>query len=119
MTTSRKVFYPHQGEPGPAVCPLCAYSAVLTEPQTGDLADDWPLFAAALSDWHDGETGTVICPNCGSAITINEWTWHGEWPIAVGHLGFTFWNWPTLHPEFVDQLGTRLGHRVVTTRGKT
>jgi hypothetical protein len=51
----------------------------------------------ALADWCDGGPGTVICPNNSSAIAINEWQWQGDWPIAVGHLGFTFWNWPLLH----------------------
>jgi len=41
-----------------------------------------------------------------------------DWPIAVGHLGFTFWNWPRLDPGFVSQLGRELGHRVEVTRGK-
>jgi hypothetical protein len=27
-------------------------------------------------------------------------------------------NWPMLNPGFVDEIGGRLGHRVVTTRGK-
>jgi hypothetical protein len=56
--------------------------------------------------------------NNGSVISVNEWQWRGDWPIAVGHLGFTFWNWPLLHPNFVGQIGDQLGHRVVTTRGK-
>jgi hypothetical protein len=63
-------------------------------------------------------SGTVLCQNCGSAITINEWKWQGDWPIVVGHLGFKFWNWPLLHTNFVRQIGDRLGHRVVVTRGR-
>jgi hypothetical protein len=118
VTTGRAVFYPIQGEPGPAVCPLCGYSVALMDPETGEMTDDWQLFGNALADWHDGGPGTVTCPNNGSAIAINEWQWQGNWPIAVGHLGLTFWNWPLLHPNFVGRIGDRLGHRVVTTRGK-
>jgi hypothetical protein len=113
-----EVFYPVQGEPGPAVCPLCGYSVVLIDLQTGETTEAWQLFDDALADWHDGGLGTVACPNDGSAIAINEWRWQGSWPIAVGCLGFTFWGWPDLHPDFVGQIGDRLGHRVVTTRGK-
>jgi hypothetical protein len=118
MTIGRTVFYPFQGEPGPAVCPLCGYSVALIDSETGEMTNDRQLFVAAITDWHSGGPGAVACPNCGSAIAINEWKWQGEWPIAVGHLGFTFWNWPSLHPDFVGQMGDRLGHRVVTTRGK-
>ena len=36
---------------------------------------------------------------------------------AVGHLGFEFWNWPILNTDLVSEIGSRLGHRVVVTRG--
>jgi hypothetical protein len=88
------------------------------DPETEEMTADWQLFGDALADWHDGGPGIVNCPNNGSAIAINEWQWRGNWPIAVGHLGFTFWNWPLLHANFVGQIGDQLGHRVVTTRGK-
>jgi hypothetical protein len=118
VTTGRTVFYPIQGAPGPAVCPLCRFAVTLTDPETGQMTDDWQLFSDALTDWHEGGPGMVHCPSNGSAITINEWQWQGEWPIAVGYLGFTFWNWPMLHSDFVRQVGRHLGHRVVVTRGK-
>jgi len=118
VTTGRTVFYPIQGVPGPAVCPLCGYSVALTDSKTGQMTDDWQLFSNALADWHDGGPGLVDCPSNGSAIALNDWRWQGDWPIAVGHLGFTFWNWPVLHPNFVGQIGRELGHRVVVTRGK-
>ncbi len=118
VVIGRTVFYPIQGEPGPAVCPLCGYAVVITDPETGRDTDDWELFNEALGDWHEGGPGIVICPNNGSAIAINEWQWQGDWPIAVGHLGFEFWNWPMLHPRFTNEIADQLGHRVVVTRGK-
>ena len=54
----------------------------------------------------------------GSAIAINDWQRQGDWPIVVGHLGFEFWYWPLLHPDFAAQVSHRLGHRIVVTRGK-
>jgi hypothetical protein len=114
----RTVFYPIQGEPGPAVCPLCSHVVVLVDPVTRRDTPDLELFIDAVGDWYDGGDGTVLCPNCGSAITINEWQWLGDWPIVVGNLGFKFWNWPLLHPNLVRAIGDRLGHRVVVTRGK-
>jgi hypothetical protein len=100
------------------VCPRCGCAVTITDPETGQATDDWHLFSDALADWHHGGPGVVHCPNSGSAITINEWQWHGDWPIAVGHLGFEFWNWPLLQPDFASQIGGRLGHRVVVTRGE-
>jgi hypothetical protein len=91
---------------------------VLVNPVTWRDTPEWEHFSDALGDWYDGGAGAVTCPNCGSAITINEWHWQGDWPIAVGHLGFNFWNWPQLHPSFVREIGDRLGHRVVVTGGK-
>jgi hypothetical protein len=114
----RTVFYPIQGEPGPALCPLCEHLVLLVDPVTWRDTPDLELFNDALGDWHDGGDGTVTCPNCGSGIAINEWQWQGDWPIVVGHLGFKFWNWPLLHPNFVREIGERLRHRVVVTRGK-
>lgn len=99
------------------MCPRCGCAVTITDPETGQATDDWHLFSDALADWHHGGPGVVHCPNSGSAITINEWQWHGDWPIAVGHLGFEFWNWPLLQPD-ASQIGGRLGHRVVVTRGE-
>ena len=118
ITTGRTVFYPVQGDPGPAVCPMCGYAIVLTDPATGTMTDEWELFSGALADWQDGGPGSVICPNNGSAIGVNDWRWQGNWPIVVGHLGITFWNWPPLHPDLAGRISDRLGHRVVVTRGK-
>jgi hypothetical protein len=103
---------------GPASCPLCGYAVTLEGPATGDATDEWHLFSNALGDWYDGGAGEVCCPNCGSPITINEWHWPADWPVAVGYLGFTFWNWPRLNATFVQRLGDLLGHRLVVTRGK-
>jgi hypothetical protein len=117
VVIGRMVFCPVQGEPGPAVCPLCGYAVTLTDPDTGRATQDWELFSEALGNWHSGGPGTVACPNNGSPIGINEWHWQGDWPIAVGHLGFEFWNWPILSTDFTSRIASRLGHRVVITRG--
>lgn len=54
----------------------------------------------------------------GSRFAFNDWQWIGHWPFAVGFLGFTFWNWPSLRLDFISQFADRLQHRVVITRGK-
>ena len=118
VSADRRVFVPTQGELGPATCPLCGHTVTLEDPATGEPTDDWELFSDALGYWYDGGAGEVCCPNCGSPITINEWRWPADWPIAVGYLGFTFWNWPRLSSMFVRRLADLLGHRLVVTRGK-
>ena len=85
VTVGRAVFYPTQGTPGPAVCPLCRYAVALVDPETGQTTGDWELFSDALADWHDGGPGTVVCPNNGSVTSINEWQWQatGQSPSAT------------------------------------
>ena len=118
LEVGRKVFFPVQGSPGPAACPRCGYPVVLTDPATGKATVDWQSFSDALTEWHNAGSGEVRCVSCASAVTINEWYWQGEWPVAIGNLGITFWNWPRLDTGFVRQIGERLGHRIVVTRGE-
>lgn len=118
VATGRTVFSLARRQLGPAVCPLCKYSVVLTDPETGGETVDGELFADAFADWQRGGPGIVVCPSNGSAIAIDKWHWQGNWSIATGRVGFVFWNWPSLHPGFIDQISDRLGHCVVVTRGR-
>ena len=118
LDIGRKVFFPVQGSPGPAACPRCGYPVVLTDPETGKATIDWQSYSDALTDWHQGGVGEVRCVSCASAVPINEWYWQGDWPVAVGNLGITFWNWAPLDHELIRRVGEHLGHRVVVTRGK-
>ena len=60
----------------------------------------------------------MTCPYCRQAAGLNDWYWGVDWPVAVGFLGFTFWNWPPLSSSFIAQVQAHLGHRIVVTRGK-
>ncbi|MEU6351774.1 hypothetical protein ABZ896_20915 [Streptomyces sp. NPDC047072] len=54
---------------------------------------------------------------CTETVPVAEWTWDGS--FAPAHLGFVFWNWPPLSPEFRARIAGLLdGHRVVRVRGK-
>jgi hypothetical protein len=55
-------------------------------------------------------------PQCRQAVGLNDWIWHPPW--GFGCLGFTFWNWPELRPQFVADVSRRLDHRVVRAHGK-
>jgi hypothetical protein len=116
--TTKTVFFPVQGELGPVACPGCGQGMVLEDPATGQATAHWEPFSGALDKWWAGEPATVTCPQCQRASGLNDWHWTGDWPIAVGFLGFTFWNWPALSRSFITQIGTHLGHRVVVTQGK-
>jgi uncharacterized protein YbaR (Trm112 family) len=116
--TTRTVFYPVQGQVGPVACPRCGHHLVVEDPATGEMTAHWDRFRDALDLWWADEPGTVICPHCQQASGLNDWHWTGDWPIAVGFLGLTFWNWPALSQAFITQVATHLGHRVVVTQGK-
>ena len=116
--TTRSVFYPVQGELGPVTCPRCGHRMELEDPPTGVPTAHWEPFNEALDEWMAGEPADVTCPRCRRASGLNDWQWTGEWPLAVGFLGFTFWNWPALSEPFIAQLAAYLGHRLVVTQGK-
>jgi hypothetical protein len=69
-----------------------------------------------ISSWYRGGDGVEPCPACGRIVGLNEWRWEPPW--GFGYLGFTFWNWPRLRPDFVAEVAELLGHRVVLPYGK-
>jgi hypothetical protein len=117
VCTSRTVFSAAQGEMGPVVCPHCGQTVELEDPATGQIAPQWEPFNDALDAWMRGGPGEVRCPQCGQMAGFNDWRWIGE-PFAVGFLGFTFWNWPSLSESFIAQMASHLEHRVAVIRGK-
>jgi endogenous inhibitor of DNA gyrase (YacG/DUF329 family) len=112
VTAARSVFSPGQGEAGPVTCPRCGREVELRDPA------HWALFSGALGHWMAAEPSEVTCPHCQLHAGLNDWIWDGDWPVAVGFLGFTFWNWPPLSSSFIAQVQAHLGHRVVVIRGK-
>lgn len=116
VVTGRTVFDGGQDELESATCPHCATTVRLVDDhwQLDDRV--WEPFQRAISVWHSGGAGLVGCPACAQAAGLNDWSWRPEW--GFGHLGFTFWNWPPLAPEFLAEFARRLGHRVVCPAGK-
>lgn len=120
VQVGRRVFHPLGGVYGPVICPRCTEAVVLqdlTAPPPAMTAQ-WELFSDALNSWYHGGSAEVQCPHCAATVEFNDWHWIGQWPFAVGFLGFTFWNWPPLSAQFIAGLASRLGHRVVVTRGR-
>ncbi|CAM5315436.1 hypothetical protein [Streptomyces narbonensis] len=118
VTVERTVFDAGQGEPSAVTCPHCTAEVPLVDERWSPLDEKWALFADAVGSWAEGEDEPVACPSCGRTAPVHTWRWADDY-FAFGHLGFTFWNWPTLRPEFVADFSRRLvGHRTVLLEGK-
>lgn len=90
-----------------AICPACK----------ADFGVDWPAEIRARLNkwWKDGGGTYVMCPKCAVNSPFECWL---QPPWALGHLGFTFWNWWSLKEDFVATIAELLQHRVVVVCGK-
>ncbi|MBA0053014.1 hypothetical protein E0L36_19690 [Streptomyces sp. AJS327] len=116
-TVGRTVFDAGQGEPSAVTCPHCAVEIRLVDEYWSPVEESWHRFAPAVGSWAEGDDEPVACPSCDRAAPVHTWHWADY--FAFGSLGFTFWNWPDLRPEFVADVARRLGgHRTVLLEGK-
>ncbi len=77
------------GELGTVTCPRCGQDTDLDDPAVGQAR--WERVNDALTQWWEGGNGLMACPHCQERSGLNDWRWaDGDWPIAVGFLGFTF-----------------------------
>lgn len=112
VRTGRTVFTSGADMPGAALCPRCAWGIPLHE-------GAWQRFGDAMETWEKTGAAAVDCPACAAAVPVPEWAWD-EAPLAFGHLGLEFWNWP----EFTDGFRARLaagpleGHRTALLWGQ-
>lgn len=115
--TERTVFHGGQGALAAARCPRCA-ATVRLHGDGGMIPETWGPFVLAIDTWHESGTADVTCPECAEPVPLPDWTWSDDY-FAFGHLGFVFWNWPALTPEFRTGMAELLdGHRVAYLRGK-
>ncbi|MEU8802836.1 hypothetical protein [Spirillospora sp. NPDC048819] len=118
IATGRSVFDAGQGEPSAVSCPHCATTIELVDEGYELVREAWEPFGEAMTEWSEGRDGIIACPACTRAVEPAAWRWADDY-FAFGHLGFTFWNWPPLRPEFVAEFTRRLaGHRTVLLDGK-
>ena len=109
--TRRTGFTSGADMPEAAVCPRCTAATPLAD-------DVWTRFSDAMQTWHDTGHAAVGCPTCATPVPVPDWTWDDA-PLAFGHLGFEFWNWPDLHEDFRARLAALLdGHRTAYLWGK-
>ena len=86
-------------------CPLCGVNQV---------ESDW---GEAINRWSDGDDDALLmCNACYADSPLTLWVFEPAWGFAC--LGFTFWNWPPLKPEFVQQVSGILRHEVLLVYGK-
>lgn len=113
VTVGRSVFF--SGWASTVTCPHCRRLIELDDSR-GQPTQAWHELSDAISAWYDAGVGTFPCRNCEQAVGLNDWDWHPPW--GFGYLGFTFWNWPELHPQFLAAVSHRLNHRVIRAYGK-
>ncbi|MEU1511959.1 hypothetical protein ABZ490_07325 [Streptomyces sp. NPDC005811] len=107
----RGVFHSGADIPEHAVCPHCHAHTPLD-------TDGWTRVGAAVAAWSETGAADLACPRCTASAPIPEWTWDNA-PLAFGHLGLKFWNWPDLGEEFQAHLTALLdGHRTAYLWGK-
>ncbi|MGD9720513.1 MAG: hypothetical protein AB7O59_21865 [Pirellulales bacterium] len=93
------------GNSDKVLCPIC---------HTDASSSDW---TDAVDRWFQGDDAAAhTCQHCGIASRITQWDFDFVW--AFGNLGFTFWNWPPLRPQFVEQISSLLAHEVRVVCGR-
>ncbi|MDQ0985001.1 hypothetical protein [Streptomyces sp. V2I9] len=118
LEAGRSVFFNGGSDPSAATCPHCRQTTVLVDRGWQLIPEKWALFQDAVHSWDTDDDEPVACPSCGRAARVDTWGWADD-SIVFGHLGFTFWNWPTLRHAFELELTKRLdGHRTVLLAGK-
>jgi hypothetical protein len=87
---------------------LCEHCAHRFEPDV----ESWQDAVGAW--WQGDDDATYRCPSCAFEQRLAEWD--GPWAWAFGQLGFAFWNWPQIRPEFVEALAAAVDSRVRVVR---
>lgn len=82
-----------------------------------DLQGECPVCAAKMnwqenyidliSRWHEGAETRLECATCRANSRLEDWDWQPGW--AFGLASVTFWNWPELSRNFIDELSLVLG----------
>lgn len=97
-------------DPGQFDCELVCASCGQRHAQSAEWGE-------AVAEWFEEQgPGLLACPRCGASRGIAEW--EHDPPCGFSALGVSFWNWPPLHPRFVEEVGALLRHRVIVVTGK-
>ena len=94
ITTKRQIFHTGQNEMDSCICPNCKENIA---------SDVWDF----LDDWFEHKSNNLICNHCNQETEINNYSFEPQWGFS--NLGFTFWNWPELKENFIEEFKEILG----------
>jgi hypothetical protein len=103
ITTKRQIFHTGQNGIDECICPNCKENIA---------SDVWDF----LDDWFEHKSNNLTCTHCDQETEINNYSFEPQWGFS--NIGFTFWNWPELKEDFIEEFQERLGVEIciVNTR---
>jgi hypothetical protein len=106
MLTGRNVYFSYT-EPDDGFRAVCPQGHVQEPP------DDWQY---TVGEWQEGGDPGLHCDGCDAAYPIDRWLIEPD--VALGRLGFVFWNWVELSDRLTDSVASLLApHRVAVGCG--
>jgi hypothetical protein len=105
------------------ICPKCERNRFegitpedfYTDNLTSEQLETFHAVFDEFNNWTKKEVSKLICPYCAEPSDLESYK-IGD-TIALSNLGFTFWNWPQLTPEFIEQVKAVLGKDVKVING--
>ncbi|TWJ04594.1 hypothetical protein JN11_00306 [Mucilaginibacter frigoritolerans] len=96
VVTDREVFHTGQNGLDSFICPKCNENII---------SNEWDL-----NDYYETGNSLLLCPLCNNASDLNDYLIEPTWGFS--NLGFTFWNWPPLKDEVVQEFEKILSCKV-------
>ena len=102
IITQKNVFHPGGNGNDFVTCPACqtCESDICDMQKTSHFLD-------LVNVWYEEESELVPCPYCQKEISIADFVFEPTWGFS--DLGFTFWNTPPFHEDFIKEFERRLG----------
>lgn len=94
ITTERQIFHTGQNGIDECICPNCNENIA---------SEVWNF----LDEWFGDKKDNLSCTNCGKETEINNYKFNPQWGFS--NIGFTFWNWPEMKEDFIQEFQERLG----------
>jgi hypothetical protein len=85
-------------------CPKCGGN---------NIDSDW---GESLDAWDAGQNDKLKCSQCDNESPITDFDFKPSW--GFGELGLTFWNWPSLTSEFLDDVKILLDKDIKVIYGR-
>jgi hypothetical protein len=105
IVTQREVFHNGQNGIDSVTCPNCNFN--IMDSDWGELVSEW---------FNDTGRDKITCTTCNNIYSIVDYKFDPPW--AFGDVGFTFWNWPSLTDDFIEEFKTVIGKPVTVVYGR-